>query len=140
MTARSLSGASNGPRLSPSCGSSRVSAAATKLILIMASQPSGAYCRDVPTRSLQFCDQLTDFVGDQAPLPSEKDLVGLFGVARDTTRRAIALLRDEGLVVTVPQRGTYVVDRLDRERNRLAYGRQRCIARLGLFSLSELVT
>jgi DNA-binding GntR family transcriptional regulator len=29
-------------------------------------------------------------------------------VARDTARRAIAMLRDEGLVATVPQRGTYV--------------------------------
>ena len=42
------------------------------------------------------------------PLPSEKDLVGLFGVARDTARRAVQVLRDEGLVVTVPHRGTYV--------------------------------
>jgi DNA-binding GntR family transcriptional regulator len=42
------------------------------------------------------------------PLPSEKDLVGMFGVARDTARRAVQVLRDEGLVVTVPQRGTYV--------------------------------
>ncbi|HEY5987354.1 MAG TPA: GntR family transcriptional regulator [Streptosporangiaceae bacterium] len=28
------------------------------------------------------------------PLPSEKDLVGLFGVARDTARRAVHVLRD----------------------------------------------
>jgi GntR family transcriptional regulator len=40
------------------------------------------------------------------PLPSEKDLQELFEVARDTARRAVAVLRDEGLVVTVPQRGT----------------------------------
>lgn len=44
------------------------------------------------------------------PLPSEKDLVDLFGVARDTARRAIAMLRDEGLVYTVPHRGSYVID------------------------------
>jgi DNA-binding GntR family transcriptional regulator len=30
---------------------------------------------------------------------------------RDTARRAVQVLRDEGLVVTVPQRGAYVVDR-----------------------------
>jgi len=42
------------------------------------------------------------------PLPSEKDLQELFEVARDTARRAVAVLRDEGLVETVPQRGTYV--------------------------------
>jgi GntR family transcriptional regulator len=49
------------------------------------------------------------------PLPSEKDLVGLFGVARDTARRAVQVLRDEGLVVTVPQRGTYVPRPEDRK-------------------------
>jgi regulatory GntR family protein len=43
------------------------------------------------------------------PLPSEKTLVDLFGVARDTPRRAVQALRDEGLVRTVPQRGTYVI-------------------------------
>lgn len=43
------------------------------------------------------------------PLPSEKELTDLFGVARETARRAVQMLRAEGLVVTVPQRGTYVV-------------------------------
>jgi len=51
-----------------------------------------------------------DFPPDE-PLPSEAYLVGAFGVARDTVRRAVALLRDEGLVYTVPQRGTYVTRR-----------------------------
>ncbi len=49
--------------------------------------------------------------GDLRPgqvIPSEKDLVDLFGVARTTARRTVALLREEGLVRTVPQRGTYV--------------------------------
>jgi DNA-binding GntR family transcriptional regulator len=41
------------------------------------------------------------------PLPSEKDLQDTFEVARDTARRAIAVLRDEGIVVTIPQRGSY---------------------------------
>jgi GntR family transcriptional regulator len=50
-----------------------------------------------------------DFRPNEDPLPSEKDLVDLFGVARDTARRAVQVLRDEGLAVTVPQRGTYVV-------------------------------
>jgi len=44
------------------------------------------------------------------PLPSEKEIQELFEVARDTARRAVAVLRDEGLVVTVPQRGTYVAE------------------------------
>ncbi len=42
------------------------------------------------------------------PLPSEKTIEQEYGVSRDTARRAIKLLRDEGLVFTVPQRGTYV--------------------------------
>jgi len=52
--------------------------------------------------------------GDLRPgqvIPSEKDLVDLFGVARTTARRTVALLREEGLVRTVPQRGTYVTSR-----------------------------
>jgi GntR family transcriptional regulator len=49
-----------------------------------------------------------EFRPGEDPLPSEKDLVDLFGVARDTARRAVETLRDEGLVVTIPQRGTYV--------------------------------
>ena len=52
-----------------------------------------------------------EFRPGEDPLPSEKDLVDLFGVARDTARRAIAVLRDEGLVETIPQRGTYVIER-----------------------------
>jgi GntR family transcriptional regulator len=52
-----------------------------------------------------------EFRPGEDPLPSEKDLVDLFGVARDTARRAIAVLRDEGLVETIPQRGTYVIGR-----------------------------
>lgn len=42
------------------------------------------------------------------PLPSENDLIGMFGVARDTVRRAVQLLQDEGLVVIEPRRGVYL--------------------------------
>jgi DNA-binding GntR family transcriptional regulator len=52
-----------------------------------------------------------DFEPEIDPLPSEAWLVGAFGVARDTARRAVAVLRDEGLVHTVPHRGTYVIGR-----------------------------
>src|SRR5689334_1899925 len=52
--------------------------------------------------------QAGEFRPGEDPLPSEKDLVEAFEVSRDTARRAVALLREEGLVVTVPQRGTYV--------------------------------
>ena len=42
------------------------------------------------------------------PIPSEAQIQGEFGVARETARRAVALLREEGYVVTVPGMGTYV--------------------------------
>ena len=45
------------------------------------------------------------------PIPSEKTLGQEFPVARDTIRRAIAYLREQGLVFTVPQRGTFVKPR-----------------------------
>lgn len=44
------------------------------------------------------------------PIPSEKAIQQEFEVARGTARRAVDLLRERGLVVTVPQRGTFVVD------------------------------
>jgi GntR family transcriptional regulator len=42
------------------------------------------------------------------PVPSEAKLVQEYGIARGTARRAIEVLRDEGLVITVHGRGTYV--------------------------------
>ena len=45
------------------------------------------------------------------PVPSETQLQQEFGVARDTVRNAVAYLRDQGLVFTVPHRGTYVAER-----------------------------
>jgi GntR family transcriptional regulator len=41
-------------------------------------------------------------------VPSESSLGQTYGVSRDTVRRTIALLREEGVVFTVPHRGTYV--------------------------------
>ena len=41
-------------------------------------------------------------------LPTEASLVEEFGVARDTVRRAMALLAEDGLVVTSHGRGSYV--------------------------------
>ncbi|GAA5054112.1 DNA-binding GntR family transcriptional regulator [Thermocatellispora tengchongensis] len=42
------------------------------------------------------------------PIPSETTLMQQYEVARETARRAVALLRDQGWVYTVPQRGSYV--------------------------------
>ena len=49
--------------------------------------------------------------GDYRPdsrIPTESEIVESFEVARTTARRAIKVLRDEGLIYTVPQRGSYV--------------------------------
>ena len=43
-----------------------------------------------------------------APVPSESYLEQQHGVSRATVRRAIRHLREEGLVYTLPQRGTFV--------------------------------
>jgi DNA-binding GntR family transcriptional regulator len=43
-----------------------------------------------------------------ARVPSENYLCQQYGVSRDTARKAIALLRDAGLIVTTPGKGSYV--------------------------------
>jgi DNA-binding GntR family transcriptional regulator len=44
-------------------------------------------------------------------LPSERELQQEFGSAPMTSRKAIRLLADEGLVRTVPGRGSFVVQK-----------------------------
>lgn len=44
-------------------------------------------------------------------IPSETEIVGETGVARTTARRAIKLLREEGVIYTVPGRGSFVARR-----------------------------
>jgi GntR family transcriptional regulator len=61
-------------------------------------------------------EQLAGFLRDRikagewssGPLPSIKSLQETYGVGRDTVLRAVEILRSEGLVFTVPRRGTYV--------------------------------
>jgi DNA-binding GntR family transcriptional regulator len=43
-------------------------------------------------------------------MPSEKDLHDEFGLARETVRRAIAVLRAEGLIEIHHGRGTFVAE------------------------------
>ncbi len=53
-------------------------------------------------------------VGELRPgarLPGERELAEEYQVALTTGRRAIQELRDRGLVVTLPAKGPYVVDR-----------------------------
>jgi len=49
-------------------------------------------------------------------LPSEGDLAQQYGVARMTVRRAVAQLRDKGLVITVHGRGSFVAPDDDQMR------------------------
>ena len=44
----------------------------------------------------------------RSPLPSESYLQQEQGIARGTVRTAIGILRDEGLVVTIGGRGSFV--------------------------------
>lgn len=44
-----------------------------------------------------------------ARLPNERDMGALYGVAPGTARRAVQELRDRGLVVTLPNKGSFVV-------------------------------
>jgi GntR family transcriptional regulator len=44
-----------------------------------------------------------------ARLPGVPDLAGQYGVAPGTARRAVRELRERGLVVTLPNKGTFVV-------------------------------
>ena len=43
-----------------------------------------------------------------AMLPAERDMAEEYGVAVGTVRRAVGELRDRGLVVTLPAKGTFV--------------------------------
>ena len=48
---------------------------------------------------------------EDTPLPSESYLVQQYGLSRVTVRKAIEVLRQEELVITLPQRGTFVTER-----------------------------
>ncbi|MFI1970356.1 GntR family transcriptional regulator [Streptomyces cinnamoneus] len=46
-----------------------------------------------------------------ARLPGERDLAEEYGVAIGTARRAIQELRERGLLITLPAKGTFVAQR-----------------------------
>jgi len=48
-----------------------------------------------------------------ARLPAERGLATDYGVAHDTVRRATALLRERGLILTITGRGTFVCPKDD---------------------------
>lgn len=62
--------------------------------------------------------QVADFIetrirsGELPPgrtIPSESTLQQEYGISRGTARKAVAVLRERGLVDTVPMRGTFVL-------------------------------
>jgi DNA-binding GntR family transcriptional regulator len=72
--------------------------------------------------------------GDLQPgeaVPSEASLTQRFGVARETARRAVALLRAEGLIVTTRAVGSFV---------RIAQQREPVTARAGTTIRSRMPT
>jgi DNA-binding GntR family transcriptional regulator len=65
---------------------------------------------------VQIVDYVTSHIeaGDWAPghrLPAERDMADRWGVAYLTIRKAMAVLRERGLIISVQGRGTYVKDR-----------------------------
>jgi GntR family transcriptional regulator len=50
-------------------------------------------------------------IAPRQPMPSIKSITQQYGVAKGTAEKALGVLRDEGMVVTVPGRGIYVIDR-----------------------------
>ncbi|GII33275.1 hypothetical protein Pmi06nite_67170 [Planotetraspora mira] len=70
----------------------------------------------------QIANDLIDRIrgGDlrpRRPVPSETTLVQQYDVARETVRKAIAVLREEGWIYTVPQRGSFVSPEDDQPRS-----------------------
>lgn len=70
-----------------------------------------------PARPEYVYVQVADHIAQQissgrlaagAMLPGERALAEEYGVALNTARNAVALLRERGLVVTLPAKGTYV--------------------------------
>jgi GntR family transcriptional regulator len=63
---------------------------------------------------VQLADTIAEQIerGELAPgqiLPSEPYLMGTHGVSRGTARAALRLLRERGLIVTLPGKGSFVV-------------------------------
>ena len=72
-----------------------------------------------PSEMAYLYQELADFVagqiqrGDMKPgtrLPPEREFAELYRVSIGTARRATRELRERGLVVTLPIKGTFVVD------------------------------
>ncbi|GHE81009.1 hypothetical protein GCM10017786_09120 [Amycolatopsis deserti] len=72
-------------------------------------QRSPEYLYRVAFEKLKACIESGE-LPPNTPLPAEKRLAAELGFSLGTVRRATQLLRDEGLVVTVPSKGTFVCE------------------------------
>lgn len=68
-----------------------------------------AACKHVQVR--EYVRSLAEGLAPGAPMPSERELVTRFGMARMTVRQALDTLVAEGLLDRVPGRGTFVAER-----------------------------
>lgn len=75
-----------------------------------------------PSRPVYVWRQVADWIAGRiasgelqpgARLEGERELAETAGVAVGTVRRAVEDLRQRGLVVTLPAKGTYVAERAD---------------------------
>ncbi|GAA1235090.1 winged helix-turn-helix domain-containing protein [Streptomyces aureus] len=62
----------------------------------------------------ELADQITEEVrsgtlAKGAALPAERRMTEVYGVSIGTVRRAVALLRERGVVATLPAKGTFVL-------------------------------
>ena len=73
-----------------------------------------------PSRPVYVWQQVADWIAGRiaagelrpgARLEGERELAEQAGVAVGTVRRAVEDLRERGLVVTLPAKGTYIADR-----------------------------
>lgn len=75
-----------------------------------------AELRDDAYRYVQIADLLKDRIAQGlykagTPIPSERELVDEFGVSPLTARKAVRILAADGLVVTLPSKGSFVARR-----------------------------
>ncbi|MFI8191313.1 GntR family transcriptional regulator [Streptomyces sp. NPDC085946] len=75
-----------------------------------------------PSRPVYVWRQVADHIAGRiasgelqpgARLEGERELAESLGVAVGTVRRAVEDLRERGLVVTLPAKGTYITERAD---------------------------
>jgi DNA-binding transcriptional regulator YhcF (GntR family) len=88
----------------------------TGMVTVVSMGPLVIDTRSPEPSYVQLARQLRDRIrageyAPGAPLPSIQRIVQETGLAVNTVRHAIAVLADEGWVVTVPGRGTYAAEK-----------------------------